>query len=347
MTGYTAPLRLSLSTDALVANWRWLAERSGPAACGAAVKANGYGLGSGGVVKRLRAAGCQDFFVATWAEAAELADVIGDASLSVLHGLREADLGLAATLAARPVLNSVEQVALWRAVGGGVCDVMVDTGMNRLGLSPEEAQSGALDGLTIDTLMSHLACADEDSAMNTAQLDSFRAIAAAIPARRASLANSAGICLGSDYGFDLTRPGLALYGGIPRSEATAAIRQVVTPQAEILQVRAVRASDSVGYNATWRADADCRIAIINLGYADGYLRCFSDRGSASYDGDQLPVIGRVSMDLVALLLPPVCSAQAGDWVDIEYDLAAASRLTGLSSYELLTGLGQRYQRVWR
>ncbi len=347
MTGYSAPLRLSLSTDALVANWCWLAQRSGPAACGAAVKANGYGLGAREVVTRLRTAGCRDFFVATWAEAAELADVIGEASLSVLHGLREADVGLAATLPARPVLNSVDQVALWRAVGGGVCDVMVDTGMNRLGLSPEEVQSGALDGLVIDTLMSHLACADEDSAMNAAQLDRFGRLVAAIPARRTSLANSAGICLGGDYGFDLTRPGLALYGGIPRVEAGGAIRQVVTPQAEILQVRSVRAGDSVGYNATWRADTDCRVAIINLGYADGYLRCFSDRGSATFAGERLPVIGRVSMDLVALLLPTDCSAQAGDWVDMDYDLTTASRLTGLSPYELLTGLGQRYQRVWR
>ncbi len=346
MTGYPAPLRLSLSTDALVANWRWLAERSGSAACGAAVKANGYGLGTVEVVTRLRAAGCRDFFVATWAEAAELTEAIGDASLSVLHGVREADLALAAILPARPVLNSIEQVALWRGVGGGVCDVMIDTGMNRLGLSPDEALSGALDGLTIDTLMSHLACADEDSPMNGAQLADFRAIAAAVPSRRTSLANSAGICLGSGYAFDLTRPGLALYGGVPRSEAAGAIRQVVIPQAEILQVRSVRAGDSVGYNATWTADADCRIAIINLGYADGYLRCFSDRGSATFDSNRLPVIGRVSMDLVALLLPPACSAQAGEWVDIDYDLTAAARLTGLSPYELLTGLGQRYQRIW-
>ncbi len=347
MSGYTAPLRLSLSSDALVANWRWLATKSGAAACGAAVKANGYGLGAVEVVTRLRAAGCRDFFVATWAEAAELAGVIGDASLSVLHGLRVGDLELAATLPARPVLNSVEQIALWHGVGGGRCDVMVDTGMNRLGLSAEDVQSGALDGLTIDTLMSHLASADEDSPMNAAQLADFHDIVAAVPARRASLANSAGICLGGAFTLDLTRPGLALYGGIARPEAVGSICHVVTPQAEILQLRRVRAGDSVGYNATWSAEADCRIAIVNLGYADGYLRCFSDRGSATFDGERLRVIGRVSMDLIALLLPPASRAKAGDWVDIDYDLAAASHLTGLSPYELLTGLGQRYQRVWR
>lgn len=346
MTGYTAPLRLALSTEALVANWQWLAVRSGSAACGAAVKANGYGLGAGEVVTRLRGAGCKDFFVATWAEAAELADVIGGASLSVLHGLREADLGLAATLPARPVLNSLEQVARWRAAGGGLCDVMVDTGMNRLGLSAEEALSGALDGLAIHTLMSHLACADEDSPMNAAQCGAFARLVAAIPARRASLANSAGTCLGKHYAFDLTRPGIALYGGVARREAANSIRQVVQPQAEILQVRAVASGESVGYNATWSAPRDCRIAIINLGYADGYLRSFSDKGIAYHAGEVLPVIGRVSMDLVALHLPDGCAAQEGDWVDIDYDLVKASGASGLSAYELLTGLGQRYHRCW-
>lgn len=347
MTGYTAPLRLSLSSEALVANWRWLAGQSGSAACGAAVKANGYGLGAVEVVTRLRKAGCRDFFVATWAEAAELSDVIGDANLSVLHGVREADIALAAALNARPVLNSAEQVARWRAAGGGPCDVMVDTGMNRLGLSPGEAVSGLLDGLAIETLMSHLACADEDVPMNAAQLAAFRAVAARVTARRTSLANSAGICLGSDYAFDLTRPGLALYGGMPRWEADGHIRQVVMPQAEVLQVRDVKAGDTVGYNATWPAPVDCRVAIINLGYADGYLRAFSDRGSASFDRCNLPVIGRVSMDLVALRVPMGCPVGEGDLVSIDYMLADAADASGLSQYELLTGLGQRYDRLWQ
>jgi alanine racemase len=346
MIGYTAPLRLSLSSDALVSNWRWLAAQSGSAACGAAVKANGYGLGAVEVVTRLRKAGCRDFFVATWAEAAELANVIGDANLSVLHGVREADMALAARINARPVLNSAEQIARWRAAGGGLCDVMVDTGMNRLGLSPDEATSGLLDDLRIGTLMSHLACADEDVPMNAAQLAAFRAVVAGTPARRASLANSAGICLGSDYAFDLTRPGLALYGGLPRAQAVGHIRQVVTPQAEVLQVRAIKAGDSVGYNATWSAPVDCRVAIINLGYADGYLRSFSDCGSASFDGHRLSAIGRVSMDLVALLVPDGCYIAAGASVTVDYDPGVASRQSGLSPYELLTGLGRRYDREW-
>ena len=341
-----APLRLTLSHEALIANWRWLAARSGTAACGAAVKANGYGLGAKEVVTRLRAIGVRDFFVATWAEAAELIPVIGDASLSVLHGVRAADLPLATHGFARPVLNSVEQVARWRAAGGGLCDVMVDSGMNRLGLTPAQALSGLLDGLTIETLMSHLASADEDGPQNGEQLAAFRAVASAIPARRRSLANSAGICLGPDYQFDLTRPGLALYGGIPRAEAAGAIRQVVQPEAEILQIRTILAGQPVGYNAQWRAEADQRVAIINLGYADGYLRGFSNRGAAWWGDARLPIIGRVSMDLVALALPAGCTAQEGDWLNIEYDLPTAAKQSRLSPYELLTGLGQRYDRVW-
>lgn len=182
--------------------------------------------------------------------------------------------------------------------------------------------------------------------MNAAQLAAFRDVAAHIPAHRISLANSAGICLGSDYAFDLTRPGLALYGGIPRPEAAGDIRQVATPQAEVLQVREVKAGDTVGYNATWTAQHDCRVAIINMGYADGYLRIFSDCGNASFGDHHLPVIGRVSMDLVALAVPPNCPIQAGTAVDICYDLTAASRISGLSQYELLTGLGRRYDRCW-
>lgn len=342
-----APLRLALDGAALVSNWRWLARQSGSAACGAAVKADGYGLGAAEVVRRLARVGCRDFFVATWAEAAMLVPHIGDARLSVLHGVREADLAVARLLPAIPVLNSAEQVARWKAAGGGDCDVMIDTGMNRLGLTPDEATSGLLEGLAIGTLMSHLASADEDVPQNGAQLRAFHEVAQRVPAQRRSLANSAGICLGSDYAFDLTRPGLALYGGIPRKEAEGAIRPVVTPQADILQLRTVPAGATVGYNAMWQAPRDMRIAIINLGYADGYLRAFSDKGRALHGNQMLPVIGRVSMDLVALALPKGCGADEGDRVDIGYDLAECSRLTGLSPYELLTGLGQRYARIWR
>jgi alanine racemase len=343
-----SPLRLRLDSAALVANWRWLAAQGGAAACGAAIKADGYGLGARAVMHRLAAAGCRDFFLATWSEAAALMPLPADVSLSVLHGVGEADMVAARLLPARPVLNSIEQVQRWRELGEGrPCDVMIDTGMNRLGLRAEEAMSGALDGLTIESLHSHLASADEDSDQNAAQLASFRSVRERIRARRYSLANSAGVCLGADYAFDLTRPGIALYGGTPRREAEGNIRQVVHPEARVLQVRTVRAGESVGYGATWTAPRDTRVAIANLGYADGYLRCHAGTGGATWQGCAMPLIGRVSMDLTAFDASEADGIGEGDWLGIDYDLPARAAASGLSQYELLTGLGARFARDWR
>lgn len=338
-----SPLRLRLDGDALVANWRVLDAMSGSAACGAAVKADGYGLGARGVVRRLAGAGCRDFFVATWAEARALADL--GVSVSVLHGARREDLAEELPSNARPVLSTREQVGHWREAGNGLCDVMVDTGMNRLGLSLADVATGMLDGLAIDTLMSHLASADEDVPLNGRQRAGFVAAAAGVQARRLSLANSAGIALGADYAFDLTRPGIALYGGRQRAGHDA-IRQVVTPEAQILQRRLVPAGETVGYNATWTARTDTEVAILNLGYADGYLRCFSGKGMARAEGGALPVIGRVSMDLVAIRVDAAPGLREGDWVSLDYDLPATAALSGLSQYELITGLGPRFDRVW-
>lgn len=338
------PLRLTLDRAALQANWRWLADRAGVEA-GAATKADGYGLGAREAVEALAAAGCRTFFVSTWAEAAWGAVPKGCA-LVVLHGVGPDDLAPALESTARPMLVTPAQVARWReAAPDRPCDVMIDTGMNRLGLRADEA--GCLDGLVIDTLHSHLTCADEDSAMNAAQLERFRAAAAAIPARRASLANSAGICLGRDYSFDLVRPGLALYGGIPRPEAADHIQQVARIEAQIVQRRTIRAGESCGYGATFTAAADTEAAVINLGYADGYLRGFSSRGSAFAGEFALPVIGRVSMDLIILDCDAAPDLKEGDWVEVDYDLPTASEQSGLSQYELLTTLGSRFERRWR
>ena len=348
MIAVPSPLRLRLSSEALVANWRWLAAQSGAAACGAALKADGYGLGARAVMRHLAAAGCRDFFVATWAEAAALMPLPAGVSLSVLHGVGEDDMVAARLLPARPVLNSVEQVQRWREAGEGQpCDVMVDTGMNRLGLRVEEALGGALDGLAMETLHSHLASADEDSDQNARQLAAFRTLREKIPARRYSLANSAGVCLGADYAFDLTRPGIALYGGTPRPEAAGHIRQVVFPAARVLQLRTVPAGETVGYGASWTAPRDSRIAVANLGYADGYLRCHAGSGGASWRGQALPLVGRVSMDLTAFDASDAAGVGEGDWLSLDYDLPAVSERSGLSQYELLTGLGSRFERVWR
>ncbi|GAO78600.1 MULTISPECIES: alanine racemase [unclassified Sphingopyxis] len=342
-----SPLRLRLDSDALVANWRWLAAQSGSAACGAAIKADGYSLGAREVMRHLVAAGCRDFFVATWREAAALMPLPEGVSLSVLHGVGVSDMIAARTLPARPVLNSVEQVQRWRAAGEGrPCDVMVDTGMNRLGLRVDEAMGGALDGLSIETLLSHLASADEDSEQNANQLTAFRTIRQSIPARRYSLANSAGICLGTNYAFDLTRPGIALYGGTPRGEARGYIRQVVYPETRVLQVRNLHQGETVGYNATWTAKRESRIAVANMGYADGYLRCHAGAGHAMWQAHDLPLIGRVSMDLIAFDASDAEPVAEGDWLALEYDLPEVSVASGLSQYELLTGLGARFERRW-
>jgi alanine racemase len=344
----TAPLRLSLDTNALCDNWRTLDRLSSRAACGAAVKADGYGLGARGVIERLARTGARDFFVANWNEAAAIADLVDDPAigLSVLHGVRAEDMAVAARGFARPVLNTREQVLRWRAAGGGPCDVMVDTGMNRLGVSAQDVAQGLLDGIAIDTIMSHLARADEDAAANAIQRDRMEALRGMTGARRMSLANSAGIVLGEDYAFDLTRPGLALYGGVPRGELAGVVRQVVTPQAQILQRRLLAAGDSIGYNARYTSTKAEEVAILNIGYADGYWRGFSNSGHAYVGDAPLPVLGRVSMDLTAISVAALPTLAEGDWVTLDFALPQASAQSGMSQYELLTGLGARFDRIW-
>lgn len=334
------PLRLICDKRAVSQNYAALQERSATVV-GAAVKADAYGLGVATVVETLLEAGCRDFFVSTWSEAAAVA-LPPEARLAVLHGFGTADSVIPGV---RPVLNSVEQVRRWRSLNpdGLSCDVMVDTGMNRLGLSLTDL--AALDGLQIHTLHSHLACADEDHPLNQLQLKRFREIASAIPANRYSLANSAAILIGREFAFDLVRPGLSLYGGIPRAEGEGVIQRVASLHAQVVQTRKVNAGDTVGYNATYVARRDHRIAILNIGYADGYFRGFSDRGYVRAAGARLPVVGRVSMDLTAVDLTDQEVAE-GDWLEIEWDLPSAARQSGMSQYELLTGLGSRFERRW-
>lgn len=342
-----APLRLRLDGAALADNWRALDRLSGTAACGAAVKANGYGLGARDVTARLIAAGCRDLYVATWAEAAEIADLCTGRSLSVFHGVRREDMAAAIDSPARPCLNSAAQIMRWREAGGGACDVMVDTGMNRLGVSVREVKDGLLDGLRIDTLMSHLACADEPGdPKNDDQHASLASLSDCTDAMRTSLANSAGIVLGKKYHFDLTRPGISLYGGVQVDALVPHIRQVAFPEAQVIQRRTIGPGDTVGYNATFAADREMELAILHIGYADGYLRGFSGTGGARFGDAACPLVGRVSMDLVAVSVDAAPDVAEGDWLAIDFDLPAAAAQSGLSQYELLTTLGRRYQRSW-
>ena len=338
------PLRLIIDRAAIQANWRWLQDYAGTAA-GAAIKADGYGLGAREVAETLIEAGCRDLFVSTWFEAQQLGELSDEVNVVVLHGAGPDDTQAALSMSARPCLNSAEQVSRWKEIAPDrTCDVMIDTGMNRVGLRPTEI--GVLDGLAIDTLHSHLACADEDSPMNCMQLERFRAVASAVPARRYSMANSAGICLGRDYSFDLVRPGLALYGGVQRTEAEGNIRQVARVEAQVVQRRTIPAGETCGYGATFHAREDTEAAILNIGYADGYLRGFSSTGSAFAGEYALPVLGRVSMDLLAVACDAAPQLREGDWVEIDYDLPSSSKQSGLSQYELLTTLGSRFERRW-
>jgi len=239
------------------------------------------------------------------------------------------------------VIDSLRQARLWGEAGGGLCDLMIDSGINRLGIAPAELADPAVQALDVHTLLSHLACADEDVAMNARQLAVFRDCLPAIAHRQASLANSAGIALGSDYAFELTRPGLALYGGVPRPELAGRIAQVAYPQAALIQTRTIGAGASVGYNATFTAPADMRIGVVSLGYADGILRSWAGAHFLHRER-KLPILGKVSMDMIVIDLAAAPELSDGDWVELPYHLPDAAQQTTLSQYELLTILGNRF-----
>ena len=345
MTPAPRTLRLAIDREALAANWRTLDSMSGAAKAGAAVKADAYGLGVDLAVPVLRDAGCEAFFVAHSSEVEAVAAHVPAGQIAVLHGpTSDEDAAAIRALGALPVINSLVQATRWTSSGGGQCHLMVDTGINRLGISPAEVGDPVVAGLDVAVVMSHLASADEDSALNELQLTRAREAFAHFPDAAKSLANSAGIALGSEYRFDMTRPGLALYGGKPREELAGAIRQVVHPQAAILQVRQIGAGDSVGYNATFIAREEMRVGTVSLGYADGFLRSWSGKAVFQHGGRELPALGRVSMDMVVVDLSAAPDLGEGDWLELPYDLPAAAETSGLSQYELFTTLGQRFAR---
>lgn len=345
MTPPEPPLRLRLDSDALVHNWRALDRLSGKARAGAAVKADGYGLGAVRVVKLLAEAGCRDFFVAHASEAGALDGHVDPSRVSILHGPQNpSEAQWMAARGFRPVINSLRQAALWNAAGNATCDLMVDTGINRLGLALEDLAAPAIAGLDVGTVHSHLACAEEDSPLNALQLSRWQSACGRIGKGEFSLANSAGIMLGQAYHGHLTRPGLALYGGVPCAALATEIRQVAFPEAAIIQIRKVAAGEGIGYNATHIAKTAMRVGVIALGYADGYLRCWSGKGAMYAQELHLPVLGRVSMDMTVIDLTGAPDLAEGDWVGADYALPEAAAATGLSQYELLTLLGRRFAR---
>ncbi len=355
--------RLIVDLDAIIANYRELARRAAPAQAAAALKADAYGIGLAPVAQALHRAGCRTFFVALIEEGMALRRLLPAAEIFVLHGLAGLDRdGRRALIAEnlRPVLNSLTDIEAWRESGGKGGALHVDTGMARLGLSAAEAeiliaQPALIAGLEIDLVMSHLACGDLlHHPQNEEQLAAFRRFLDASPwaktsRPRLSLAASGGIFLGADYAFDLVRPGIALYGAAPLSDRPNPLRPALSLQAKILQTREIDFDTPVGYGATHRARRATRLATIGAGYADGLLRSLGNRGVFYLENRPLPIVGRVSMDLITLdigELPPD-RGRIGDWVEIIGkaqsldDLAAAA---GTNAYEILTRLGPRWER---
>lgn len=339
-------LRLTIDSAALAANWQALDTLSDGAKAGAAVKADCYGLGVDACVPVLRDAGCETFFVAHWSEVAGVTAHVSGAQVAVLHGvMNDAECAYARAVGAVPVINALGQAERWLASGGGRCHLMVDTGINRLGIAPSDANDAIISALDVDILLSHLASADEPaSPMNPRQLAAFRAVQATLSHRRASLANSAGIALGRDYAFDLTRPGLALYGGVPGPELAAVIRPVAQIEAAILQTRDLASGDSVGYNATFTAPAAMRVGTVSMGYADGFLRSRGAGSALIHNDRRLPILGKVSMDMVVVDLSAAPDLGEGDWLHVPWNIADAASQNMLTPYEMLTVIGQRLRR---
>ena len=307
-------------------------------------------------------AGCKTFFVAMLGEGEALRRLLPDATIYVFAGLMPGTAGQYRKHHLRPVLNSVEEIEEWAAFSASEgerlpCAVHIDSGMNRLGLSAEEmdavvAVRDLWSVFTLSLVMSHLACADEPNhPKSEAQRKTFDRLRARLPKALASLANSAGVLLGRAYAYDLVRPGIALYGGKPQSEGENPFKPVVRLKGRILQVRKASAGETIGYGATCTLKRHSRVAIVSVGYADGFFRSLSikdgEQGLMVYIGAHAaPILGRVSMDLITIDVTDVPErvAQRGEWVELIGPNVTAQEVAhraGTIDYEVLTNLGRR------
>jgi alanine racemase len=358
---------LTIDLAALEANWRALSRRATPAESAAVVKADGYGCGLEQVTHRLARGGCKTFFVADLAEAARARKTAPDAAIYVLNGLMPGTAAAFAEIGARPVIGSLVELAEWDAFVAasgwhGGAALHVDTGMNRLGISANEAAALAprirSENHGITLLMSHLACAEmPEHPLNDSQIRSFREIRMLYRGISSSLANSSGIFLGSAAYCDMVRPGAALYGVNPTPGRPNPMRPVVQLQARIVQVRSVSRGETVGYDATWTARHASRIAVVGIGYADGFMRSAGSSDEAPgtdaiVAGKRCPLAGRISMDLMAIDITelPDNAARRGDLVTLigdEISVNDLANVAGTIGYEVLTSLGHRYHRLYR
>ncbi len=353
---------LEIDVAGIVANWRYLAGKVAPAGCAAVVKADGYGLGASVVAGSLAAAGCRRFFVATLDEALALRETLPEPNeIAVLNGPVSGSAEEFAEAALVPVLNDPGQIAEWRQVAArrGPLPAMlhIDTGMARLGLTAREFAGLADDFgrpgmIRWRAVLSHLACADEpDHPLNRDQHARFASARPRLSGVPASLAASSGIFLGSDYHFDFVRPGAALYGVNPQPGGPNPMRQIVRLNARILQIREVDAGQPVGYGARHVTAGAGRLATVAVGYADGWLRALSHRGSGRIGGARVPLLGRVSMDLAVFDVTAVdpSIARPGGHIELlgdEHGVDAVAADAGTIGYEILTALGRRYHRVY-
>lgn len=358
---------LTVDLGALAANYALLREKAAGAEVSAVVKADAYGLGLGPVAERLWMEGCRTFFVADANEGAALREVLPGAVIHVLNGIFPGTAGLYAGAGLRPVIASLAELAEWREAGAPLPAALhFDTGMNRLGMSAEDAARIAQDealtkGVEVSLVMSHLACSDDEAhPRNALQLARFREIwerlKTRFPGAMASLANSGGIWLGPDYHFGLVRPGVSLYGGNPFTGKPNPFRPVVRAEARVIALREVGPGETVGYGATWGgAEGARRVAILGAGYADGYFRALSSAagpesgGVVHIGGMACPVAGRVSMDMVAVDVShlPEGAVKRGDMAELigpHVTVDDVGLRAGTLGYEILTALGRRYRR---
>jgi len=350
--------RLTVDLDALLRNYRLLKAAAAPAICAAVVKANAYGLGLEPVVRHLFDGGCRHFFVATVAEGLQLRSLLESVEIFVFAGPLPGEEGALRAARLIPVLNSHEQVVRWISCADAErypAVVHIDTGMTRLGLDRRELNqialdSGVTDRLSIAYVMTHLACADRPgNLMNQEQIDRFADFRDRLPAAKSSIGNSAGLLMGTQYQGDLVRPGIALYGGNPFVEPPNPVEPVVSLQAPILQIQEVTRPVTVGYGAEKLISAPARLATIGVGYADGISRALGNKGEAFIAGHRVPIVGRISMDLLSLDVTTVARQDVYPGASVELigsnilldDVADAA---GTIAYEILTGLGCRWER---
>ncbi|MFT3998530.1 MAG: alanine racemase [Asticcacaulis sp.] len=363
-TGAGGILRIDLG--ALKANYQKLCSLAAPTPVSAVVKADAYGLGVLSVCNVLFDAGCRHFFVALTCEAFELRpELPEEARLYVLNGLTPGSETRAAEAGLIPVLNSPQQLDAWAAVARVRSQTLpaqtlpallqVDTGMSRLGFMPADLEALAedksrLEGLRIDFLMSHLACADEPAhPANLAQLETLEHLETLFPDVNVCFANSGGLFLGAEYHGDLCRPGIALYGGAPHADKANPMQPVIALDLAVIQTRTVPAGTRIGYGGTVTTTAPKRLATLSAGYADGLPRALSNSGAVWFKGTRLPFIGRVSMDSIIIDIDalPEGALKPGDFVELigpNQTLDELAEAAGTISYEILTSLGPRYHR---